>query len=387
MAVAAVVAPLAVLGSVLSTPVGRAEAAAPAADVDTWLVDPGVLVDDSAPPVPGTDAAAWLVADLDADAVLAARSAREPLPPASTLKLLTLLALAPGLDPDAEHTATRQDAAVEGSRAGLVPGSVYTTRDLLHGLVLSSGNDAAAALARAAGGTGPATSVMQRVADGLGATGTVVRTTSGLDADGQTSTAADLALVGRAALADETAAALVATDRYDFPGAGTAVGPGRQTYEIATKNRLLDDYDGALGLKTGFTRAAGGSFVGAAERDGRRYLVTLLGTRSDPQPQARALLDWAFAAGDAVDPVAPLDPSGVRTVGVAAALTTHPAGAATSRTGEGAVEEAAGPLGVALRTLAWTVAVLAVVVVLLRARVLVRRNRRRRRAAAAPRPG
>jgi D-alanyl-D-alanine carboxypeptidase (penicillin-binding protein 5/6) len=90
----------------------------------------------------------------------------------------------------------------------------------------------------------------------------------GLDAEGQVSSAYDLALIARAGMSDPQFAAYAATRR------SSVAAPGGQRIEIATKNRLLKDYDGALGIKNGYTNAARASFVGAAERDGQRLVVT-----------------------------------------------------------------------------------------------------------------
>ena len=294
------------LVGLVGAPAAASAPVADAAESPEALDTSGRLLPAGVPAPPEVPAASWLVADVDTGEVLAAQSPRAPLAPASTLKLLTALALAPELEPDATWTAVHEDAAIDGSKVGVVPGSVYTVEDLMHALLLGSGNDAANALAGMVGGMGAATSRMQEVAEQLGAEDTVVRNTSGLDAEGQVSTAVDLALIGRAVLADPELAALVRTTRYQFPGEGTTFGPERPRFEVANHNRLLYGYEGALGLKNGYTRAAGGSFVGAVERDGRRYLVTLLKSEGSTSQQARALLDWAVVHGPAAEPVATL---------------------------------------------------------------------------------
>ena len=359
----------------------------------------GTLLPPGVPAPPAVDATAWLVADLDTGEVLAAHNPRTRLAPASTLKLLTLLTLVPGLDRQATWTARHEDAAIEGSKVGLVPDSVYRVDDLVHGLMLSSGNDAAHALAGLAGGMPRATALMQETAHSLGATDTVVRNTSGLDADGQVSTARDLALIGRAVLADPELAEVVRTTRYQFPGEGTTFDASRPTFEIGNKNRLLYGYEGALGLKNGYTQAARSSFVGAVERDGHRYIATLMRAEGSASGQARDLLDWAIAHGQRVEPVGML-PTGPPTDD---ATTTDDApgpsvaGADTADPGDTADPAADGELATALRSdlpedqalPAWAatgltvLAVLLAAVAVLRARVLlIRRTRRvnRRRA-------
>lgn len=368
---------VAVLTALLLVPPSAAAAGAPPVELPVE----GTVLPDGAPPPPAVQAGAWLVADVDSGEVLAAHNARTPLAPASTLKLLTLLALAPRLDREDTATVAYEDAAIEGSKVGLVEGSVYRVDDLLHGLMLASGNDAASALAGLVGGNAEATELMQVTAEELGATDTVVRNTSGLDAEGQVSTALDLALIGRAVLDDPELAKIVATTRYQFPGAGTSFGPERPRFEIANHNRLLYGYDGALGLKNGYTTAARSSFVGAVERDGRRYLVAMLRVEGSASEQTRQLLDWAIANGPAVEPVAVLAP-GPEPAAV------EPEAAATDLAAPVPVDLGAEPttsLPAWLATLLTTLAILAGAVVVLRVRVLLIRRSRRRVAHRAMR--
>ena len=276
----------------------------------------GVVVAEGAPPLPRrVVASGWLVADADTGDVLAARDPHGRYYPASTLKLLTLLTLAPRLDPDLVVPGTVEDEAVEGSRVGLVRGGRYRVSLLLRALVMQSGNDAANALARAAGGTPATLAAMTRQAEELGAFDTVVGTPSGLDVAGQSSSPYDLALIMRAVLAEPAAAAPLVVRTARMPGV-----PGRSPgWQIQNQNPLLDS-PGNLGGKTGFTDAARHTFVTAAERGGRRLVVTVM--RTGPRPlraadQAALLLDWGFSVpagtagvGRLVDPgEVPLEPA------------------------------------------------------------------------------
>jgi D-alanyl-D-alanine carboxypeptidase (penicillin-binding protein 5/6) len=254
-----------------------------------------------APPV--LPAAGWLVADLTSGAVLASCNAHVPFMPASTLKVLTALALRPKIDLTSTYVALPADAAIDGTKVGLSPGSTYTGDDLFHGLLMSSGNDAANALADLAGGATTASALMTAEARRLGAFDTVAVNTSGLDAPGQVSSVYDLALLGRAALAQPYLAKVMATRTYPFPGKGVGSGPKRKRYQIQNHNRLLGSYPGATGVKNGYTVAAGGSFVGSATRGGRGYLVTVLRADGRTSDMARSLLDWAFTAGAGAGPV------------------------------------------------------------------------------------
>lgn len=253
----------------------------------------GDLLPAGAPAPPAVTAAGWIVADLDSGAVLAAHDPHGRQRPASTLKILTTLLVRERLDPAAEVVAVPEDVDVDGSRAGIGPGGHYTVRQLLSGLLLSSGNDTAMALARAMGGTAATLAAMQARAEAVGALDTRPATPSGLDGPGMSSSAYDLALLFRIALRDPLVQEILVTPLVDFPG--FADKPG---FMLSNDDPLLRTYPGALGGKTGFTDAARHTFVGAAERDGRRLVVALV--RGEHQPvrmvvQASALLDYGFA--------------------------------------------------------------------------------------------
>ena len=254
----------------------------------------GTVVADGAPPLPpGVVAPGWLVADAGSGAVLAARDPHGRYYPASTLKTLTLLTLLPLLDPAQVVDGTVEDEAVEGSKVGLVAGGRYPVALLFQALVMQSGNDAAGALARAAGGTDVTVRAMNEVAASIGAHDTVAGTPSGLDVAGQTSSPYDLALVFRRLVADPATVALLRTPVAQMP-AVEGRSPG---YQIQNQNPLADS-PGNLGGKTGFTDAARHTYVTAAERDGRRLVVSVMGTENVPlraADQAALLLDWGFA--------------------------------------------------------------------------------------------
>ncbi|MGD9985686.1 D-alanyl-D-alanine carboxypeptidase family protein [Pseudonocardia sp.] len=258
-----------------------------------------------APPVPaGIDAAGWVVADLDSGAVLAARDPHGRQRPASTLKLLTTLVVLDRLPLDQVVTGETEDVQVDGSRAGIGPGGAYTVQQLLSGLLLNSGNDTAHALARTLGGVPQTLELMQQRATAMGALDTRPATPSGLDGPGMSSSAYDLALLLRAALRNPTFAELTQTRLVQFPGFGAHAG-----FMLSNDDPLLRSYDGALGGKTGFTDAARHTFVGAAQRDGRRIVVALV--RGEQQPvrmvaQATALLDYGFAMPAGLAPVGTL---------------------------------------------------------------------------------
>lgn len=268
------------------------------ARMDTVLVDAPAGV----PAPPAVSDVAWVIADADTGAVLAARNPHAHLLPASTLKALTAIHLLPRLDPEAVLTATTESSA-EGTRVGMVAGQTYTAKQLFEALVMSSGNDAAYGLAALNGGIPVTVTQLNALAAELGAHDTVVVDPSGLDAPGQRSSAYDLALVGRAAIADPDYVRLATTKLSTFPARLDRASRTRATYAIGNHNRLLWNYPGTIGVKNGYTKAAHRTFIGAARRGDKTYIVTeMYGTGSSWRPAA-SLLDWAFAHGDKVRPV------------------------------------------------------------------------------------
>jgi D-alanyl-D-alanine carboxypeptidase (penicillin-binding protein 5/6) len=245
-----------------------------------------------APPLPRVSAASYVLADLESGTVLAAKNAHGRFAPASTLKILTAVALIPMLPADRVVTATYADAAVDGSKVGIVPSGSYRVGELMTAMMAVSGNDAANTLASAAGGPAVAVRALNDTAAALGAKDTLARNPHGLDAPGQVSSAYDLALLARAGLRMPDFRRYVAVRRSTFGAIGA------KRFEIYTHNKLVLRYPGAVGVKNGFTASARASFVGAAERNGRRLVVALM--RADPLvwKEAAALLDWGFAAGD-----------------------------------------------------------------------------------------
>lgn len=283
----------------------------------TRLAAAGVVVDAAVAP-PTNEAASYIVADVDSGAVLAAKQAHQRLPPASTLKVLTALALLPELD-KAQVVAGSQDAAaVEGSKVGIEAGLSYSVDLLFTALLLQSGNDAAQVLADAYGGVAATVEQMNAIALELQAYDTVAVNPSGLDEPLQLTSAYDLALITRAALAREDFRTYLLTPRAVMPGRNGA------TFEIQNENRLVASYDGAIGVKNGFTTLARHTFVGAATRNGRTFVAVVMRTEARPEPIIAGLLDWAFMNADAAEPVGelvePAPPAPVPTVAETPAL-------------------------------------------------------------------
>jgi serine-type D-Ala-D-Ala carboxypeptidase (penicillin-binding protein 5/6) len=277
----------------------------------------GVIVAPNTPPVPNdVSAESWLVADLDTGDIIAARDPHARHRPASIIKVLTAMQSINELPLNKMVDGTQDDANAEGTRVGVDVGGHYTVNDLLHGLLMHSGNDAAHALAAQLGGVDTTVQKINVLARKLGGADTRAATPSGLDGPGMSTSAYDIGLFYRYAWENPTFASIVATQKYDFPGHPAKPGdegdhPG---YQLENDNQLLYNYPGALGGKTGYTDDAGQTFVGAANRDGRRLVAVLMrGTRQPiaPWEQAAHLLDYGFATppgtkiGNLIDP----DPS------------------------------------------------------------------------------
>ncbi|MFF8594152.1 D-alanyl-D-alanine carboxypeptidase family protein [Streptomyces sp. NPDC015220] len=267
-----------------------------------------------APGTPDVSALSWLVADAGTGEVLAAHDAHEKLPPASTLKTLFALTVLPAFPGGLRHTVSGAELAGIGpgsSLVGVVEGHTYQVADLWRGVFLNSGNDAVHVLAALNGGWDRTARQMQARARALGALDTHVVSPDGYDADGQVSSAYDLAVFGRAGLRNADFARYCSTVDAFFPG-----GDGG-TYGIANTNRLLTGadgvarYPGLIGIKNGYTSNAGNTLVAAAHRAGRTLVVTVMnpqvGNGLQVYEEARRLLDWGFAAAGHVDPVGSLD--------------------------------------------------------------------------------
>ncbi|CAN5878422.1 D-alanyl-D-alanine carboxypeptidase [soil metagenome] len=239
---------------------------------------------------PDGPAQAWIVADMATGTILAGKNPTAALAPASTIKVLLAMTVLDHLNPNAAVRAAPVHTKVECSCLGLVPGQVYTTTQLLQGLLMVSGNDAANLLGDMLGGYRAAIMRMTAKAQSLGATSTRAMSPSGLDGPGweTITTPRDLGVIFRAALNYPLIAQIMRQP--------SAQVPDRDGYKtIHNQNELLERYPGDLGGKTGFTNLAGKTYVGAAQRGNRRLVVVLMKGNGDLYGQAINLLDWGFS--------------------------------------------------------------------------------------------
>jgi D-alanyl-D-alanine carboxypeptidase (penicillin-binding protein 5/6) len=352
------------------------------------LATDGLIVPRGAPKPPALTATSWLVADLDSGEVLGGCGPHVYGTPASVQKLLLVATVLDKLDPKQVATINDGDLDIEpnSSAVGLVKGGKYPVSTLWLGLLLNSGNDAANTLARLGGGAGglPATvAAMNAEAKRLGAYQTHAVTPSGLDGPGQFTSAYDLALIARQCFDKPDFRKYALTERAQIPAQKKLKKGG---FQIQNENKLIFNYPGALGGKTGFTKLARHSYVGGAERNGRRLVATVLGAEAAPLrgwQQGAALLDWGFSLPKDASVGKLVEPDGTDPRGTAADTEVAPAQAAEQRPAPAAAR-AAGDRGLSLSLAAILAVVLAGAPLLLLLTQRRRQRLRRRPRSTAP---
>ena len=213
---------------------------------------------------------------------------------ASTTKIMTGLLVCEAGDLDRSVTVPETAAGTEGSSMYLKSGETLTRRELLYGMMLHSGNDAALTLAISISGSEAAfVRQMNRRACALNLTQTHFANPHGLDSGENYSTALDLARLAQAALQNEQFRAVVSTKSITCAGR-----------TLTNHNKLLWRYDGCIGVKTGYTRHAGRILVSAAERGGRMLIAVTISDPDDWRDHV-SLLDYGFAVLGSDTPVYP----------------------------------------------------------------------------------
>ena len=236
-----------------------------------------------------TSAKAACILDQKTGRVLFEANMHQRLPMASTTKVMTaLLAIERG-KLDEKVVCTPEAFGISGTSIYLQQGETLTLEQMLYGLMLASGNDAAAAIAGHIGGTqAQFAAMMNERARQIGAVNTHFVNPHGLPADGHYTTAYDLALIAREAMKNDTFRRIVSTKRMVIPWEGRAY--GRQ---LSNKNKLLTNYAGATGVKTGYTSKAGRCLVFGARRDDLEIIGVVLGC-ADWFDEAARLMDGCF---------------------------------------------------------------------------------------------
>ena len=243
---------------------------------------------------PTVDAAASILMDAETGRVLWGKNHHKPMAMASTTKIMTaILALESG-KMNETVTVSKKAAAAPKVKMNLTAGEKIRLGDLMLALMLESSNDAAVAVAEHLGGTvEDFCAQMTQKAHTLGATNTVFETPSGLDKGDHHSTAYDLAIITRYALTVPGFIELTNTASASFKS-------DKRSYTMNNKNRLLSEFKGANGVKTGFTNKAGHCFVGAAKRDGMQLISVVLASgwgdkgRSQKWVDTKKVLSYGF---------------------------------------------------------------------------------------------
>jgi D-alanyl-D-alanine carboxypeptidase (penicillin-binding protein 5/6) len=253
---------------------------APAADDDEGLVT----------------AKAFVILDAKTGRTLLALNPHLMLPPASTLKVMTALMVMERLNLDDKVTVSPYAAAAPASKINLQPGETLTVRDLLYALLLSSANDGARALAEKISGSEEAFAAeATRQMRAWGAYRTRLATANGLPAEGQYSTAEDLALLFRRAIQYPELARIMATKYYNIPG----------DRELRNHDRFLFTTPLAQGGKTGYTRSSRHTYVGRFKNGDQEIIIAMLGS-AQKWADMRTLIEKGFELSGA--PIAKMEP-------------------------------------------------------------------------------
>lgn len=235
-----------------------------------------------------TSARAAILIERESGRVLVAQNADARYPMASTTKIMTALLAIERCDMKEIVTAGPNASGVTGTSIYLSEGEKLTMRQMLQGLMLRSGNDAAVAIAEhIAGSVEEFAKLMNARADELGADAVFV-TPNGLDAGDHSASARAMALIAREAMGNQAFRELVATQEAVIPWVDS-----QYNRVLRNKNKLLTEYEGATGIKTGFTKKAGRCLVFSAERGGMELIGATLNC-PDWFNEAERLLDWGF---------------------------------------------------------------------------------------------
>lgn len=233
---------------------------------------------------PSDSAKSAILMDADTGRILYAKNSDSQSLIASTTKIMTAIVVLEHCDPDEMFEIPPEATNIEGSSMYLQAGEQLTIRDLLYGMMLQSGNDAAVALALACSDSvAEFVDLMNLKAQQLGLHRTHFENPNGLDGESHYSTAADLARLTCCALKNADFAEIVSTKNIQIGGRS-----------LTNHNKLLWSVDGAIGVKTGYTKAAGRILVSAAERNGRRLIAVTIDDGNDWEDH-KALYDYGFA--------------------------------------------------------------------------------------------
>ena len=238
---------------------------------------------------------AAVLLDGDTGRVLYGKNETEVLPMASTTKIMTCILALENAGPDTEVLISDRAASMPEVKLHVRKGERYRLRDLLYSMMLESHNDTAVAIAEHLGGSvsGFAAKMNQK-AKLLGMSSTHFITPNGLDANGHYSTASDMCKLASYAIKNKDFLSLVQTKSHSFSDCS-----GKYHYSLTNHDAFLSYYEGALGIKTGFTGKAGYCFVGAAKKNGITLTSCVLASGWPPNKSfkwsdTKSLMDYGF---------------------------------------------------------------------------------------------
>ena len=240
--------------------------------------------------IPTLSAESALLMEGESGAVVYQKNAHTRLPMASTTKIMTALVALDLAAPDATVRIDGRAVGIEGSSIYLCEGEELTLEELLYALMLESANDAAVAIAIGVAGSEEAfVDAMNAKASALGLKDTHFANPHGLDAEAHYTTAYELALIARAALQNPLLNTIVSTRKTTIPHQGP---DGVRL--LVNHNKMLRQYEGCIGLKTGYTQKSGRCLVSAAERDGVVMISVTLHSPDDWNDHTK-LLNYGFS--------------------------------------------------------------------------------------------
>ncbi|MBE6605968.1 MAG: D-alanyl-D-alanine carboxypeptidase [Ruminococcaceae bacterium] len=235
-----------------------------------------------------TSAHSAVIIEAESGRVIYEKNSDTRMPMASTTKIMTALVALESADINEMVSVPLEAVGVEGSSVCLKAGESMSLEELLYAMLLESANDAAAAIAITVGGSIEDFAVMMNEkAMALGLVDTSFANPHGLDAENHYTTAHELALIAAKALENKDFAEMVSTYKHRIP-----MDNGGYRY-LMNHNKMLRLYDGAIGVKTGFTKKSGRCLVSAAERDGMRLICVTLSAPDDWRDHT-AMLDYGF---------------------------------------------------------------------------------------------
>lgn len=247
---------------------------------------------------PSINAKGAVLVEEESMRILWERDSALPLPMASTTKIMTCLVALEQGDMEDVVTISKRAAAAPKVKLSLQAGEQQTLGDLLYALMLQSSNDAAVAIAEHIGGSVEVfCEMMTQRAIELGAKGTSFKTPNGLDAPGHMSSPYDLALITKHAYQNPAFLKIINTPSKEIPSSPLE---GSRPYHLQNKNRFLNSFEGANGVKTGYTGMAGHCFVGGAKQNDMQLFSVVLGSGWGTSGSSRkytdtiSLLDYGF---------------------------------------------------------------------------------------------